>query len=167
MVWLAYKSCQSDNGRERTLVTPGLFTLGELLLHWLAHTQINLQICMYTSRYLSCHWLWVTFTHLWLHARFFISYSYSKARHTVGLFAMSRRKGKEKKKDEKWAKSCQTAGSPHQMHQWVQGVQGQGAGFMTTAEHKYKLRMWNGNKSVGQKKGKKMHILQKINVNVS
>lgn len=48
------------------------------------------------------------------------------------------------------------------MHQWVQGVQGRGGGFMTAAEHKYKLDVCGGEMSAGQK----MHILQKINVNV-
>lgn len=46
------------------------------------------------------------------------------------------------------------------MHQWVLGVQGQGAGFMTTPEHKYKLRMWNGNMSAGQKTEKDAHFAE-------
>lgn len=53
------------------------------------------------------------------------------------------------------------------MHQWVQGVQGEGGGFMTAAEHKYKLRMWSEMMSWGQKDGEKMHILQIINMNVN
>lgn len=46
------------------------------------------------------------------------------------------------------------------MHQWVQGVQGQGGGFIPAAEHKYKLRMWSETMSWGQKDGKNAHFAE-------
>lgn len=36
------------------------------------------------------------------------------------------------------------------MHQWVQGAQGHGGGFMAVSEHKYNKKQWTGEISVVQ-----------------
>lgn len=72
-VCLGYFNCplSLEKAEKGTCHTLGQFALGEKYLWYFIYTEINVQICFHTPRYLNSPWLWLTFTHACLHTWFF------------------------------------------------------------------------------------------------
>lgn len=115
------------------------FTLGEVLLCYLTYT--SMQVYTHTPRYLNSRWHWLTFTHPCLHTQSFspsfvfllaLSNIHSRTHsHYVSVCDAHR-------EQKRWEMS--QIMSDRRQHlsnaSMVQGVQGQGGGFMTAGEHK-------------------------------
>lgn len=158
-VCLGYFNCplSLEKAEKGTCHTLGQFALGEKYLWYFIYTEINVQICFHTPRYLNSPWLWLTFTHACLHTWFFtplflVLHSLSNIRTYSSCVCYEQKESRKKMKNE--PNNVRLKAAPIKRITGSKVCKDGVEVLWLLPEHKYKLEVCSGKDVCGQKKKK-------------